>query len=96
LDLLRVKGKDKSVRIYELLARKGQLGENLQRGRELFLKGLDLYRNQKWVEAHGYFQQVLAFLPDDGPAKTFIRRCENFQQAPPGENWDGVYRLASK
>jgi len=93
---LRVKGKDKPVRIYELLARKGVLGEEFQKARDLFSKGLELYRGQKWEEAAALFQQVLAILPGDGPAKTFLSRCAQFKQAPPGENWDGVYRLTSK
>ena len=96
LDLLRVKGKDKPVRIYELLARKGTLSDSYQKARELFARGLDLYRNQKWEEARAFFHQVLKIFPEDGPAKTFIRRCDQFQQIPPGENWDGVYRLTSK
>ena len=96
LDLLRVKGKDKPVRIYELLARRGQLPENMKKARELFLSGLELYRNQKWEEAKSRFQGVLHILPDDGPSKTFIRRCDQFQQSPPKEGWDGVFQLKTK
>lgn len=96
LDLLRVKGKDKPVRIYELLARRGQLPETLQKGRELFLGGLNLYRKQKWEEAKSHFQGVLDLLPDDGPSKTFVRRCEQFQESPPEKGWDGVFELRTK
>jgi adenylate cyclase len=96
LDLLRVKGKDEPVRIFEILGRKGKLSESLNQGREFFRQGLDLYRRQRWTEATARFQQVLDLLPQDGPAKTFMRRCQQFQQTPPGENWDGVYRLTSK
>ncbi len=96
LDLLRVKGKDRPVRIYELLARRGQLPETLQKGRELFLRGLNLYRNQKWEEAKSHFQGVLDLLPDDGPSKTFIRRCEQFVESPPEMGWDGVFQLKTK
>ena len=96
LDLLRVKGKDKPVRIYELLARRGQLPETLQKGRELFLCGLNLYRNQKWEGAKSHFQGALDLLPDDGPSKTFIRRCEQFQESSPEKGWDGVFQLKTK
>ena len=96
LDLLRVKGKEKPVRIYELLARPGQLPETMRKGRELFLHGLNLYRNQKWEEAKSRFQEVLTLLPDDGPSKTFIRRCEQFQESPPEKGWDGVFQLKTK
>ncbi len=96
LDLLQVKGKDKTVRIYELLAPKGQLSETQQQGRELFQKGLALYRDQKWEEAKSQFQRVLSLLPDDGPSTTFLRRCDQFQEAPPEKTWDGVYHLKTK
>ena len=96
LDLLRVKGKDKPVRIYELLARRGQLPETTQKGRELYLSGLGLYRTQKWEEARSQFQEVLNILPEDGPSKTFIRRCELFCESPPQEVWDGVFQLKTK
>jgi adenylate cyclase len=93
---LRVKGKEKPVRIYELLARRGQLPEKMRNARERFLHGLGLYRNQKWEEAKSRFQEVLNILPDDGPSKAFIRRCDQFQQSPPQEAWDGVFQLKTK
>jgi adenylate cyclase len=96
LDLLRVKGKDRPVRIYELLARKGELPATRAKGRDWFQRGLELYRNQKWEGAEASFREVLAFLPDDGPANTFLRRCEQFRASPPGKTWDGVYQLKTK
>jgi adenylate cyclase len=83
LDLLRVKGKDRPVRIYELLARKGELSEDRQKGREIFQRGLEMYRNQKWEEAGVQFREVLSVLPDDGPSQIFLRRCAKFREAPP-------------
>jgi len=96
LDLLRVKGKEFPVRIYELLSRKGELNETKGRVVRLFTEGLKHYRQQQWSEALSLFQQVSALVPEDGPAKTFIRRCEEFMEMPPPADWDGVYRLASK
>jgi adenylate cyclase len=96
LDLLQVKGKDLPVRIYELLGRKGELTETEGQKRELFAHGLALYRNCEWSEAISFFQKVLNLVPDDGPATTFLRRCQYFQENPPGSEWDGVYRLKTK
>jgi len=96
LDLLRVKGKDKPVRIYELLSRKGELDPTKQKGYDLFAMGLEQYRKQQWQAAIDYFHQVLSLMPEDGPARTFIKRCEQFKQTPPETDWDGVYTLATK
>ncbi len=90
LDLLQVKGKELPVRIYELLGRKGNLDDMMERRRELFTQGLALYRNCQWPEAISFFQRVLEIAPDDGPGRTFLRRCQSFQKNPPGSGWDGV------
>ena len=96
LDLLRVKGKEMPVRIYELLARKGELDEKGKKVRHLFAEGLVHYRQQEWPEAISCYQRIFALEPEDGPAKTFIQRCQGFRQTPPPAEWDGVYRLTSK
>jgi adenylate cyclase len=84
------------VRIYELLARKGKLDEMGQKVRDLFAEGLAHYRRQDWSGAISRFQRILALTIEDGPAQTFIKRCQEFKQAPPPAPWDGVYRLTSK
>jgi adenylate cyclase len=96
LDLIRVKGKEMPVRIYELLAKKGALDERGQKVRDLFAEGLAHYRRQDWSEAISRFQGILALAIEDGPAQTFIKRCQEFMQVPPPAPWDGVYRLTSK
>jgi adenylate cyclase len=96
LDFLRVKGKDKPVRIYELLARRGELSPAQEKGRELFQQGLALYRNRRWETAEERFREVMEALPDDGPAKTYLGRCARFREAPPPESWDGVFQLQTK
>jgi adenylate cyclase len=96
LDLLRVKGKEMPVRIYELLSRQGELDEKTQKVRDHFAEGLNRYRKQEWSEAISFFQRILALTPEDGPAQTFITRCQQFMLAPPPAPWDGVYRLTSK
>lgn len=96
LDLLQVKGKELPVRIFELLGRKGEIDGQMEQVRKIFEEGLTLYRRQQWSGALSRFQGVLGLTPGDGPSKTFIRRCQYFQQNPPGPGWDGVYRLTSK
>ncbi len=96
LDRLRVKGKEVPVRIYELLARIGDLDDTTRQVRDLFATGLIHYRQQQWTKAIEYFQMVLALAPEDGPSRTFVQRAERFIKEPPSPTWDGVYRLTSK
>ncbi|MCX5833407.1 MAG: adenylate/guanylate cyclase domain-containing protein, partial [Deltaproteobacteria bacterium] len=96
LDRLQVKGKEIPVRIFELLARKGEMEEGLTEALSVFSKGLEDYRNRRWAEAMAAFGRVRQLKPDDGPSMTFTRRCEIFLKQPPPEDWDGVFRLTTK
>lgn len=96
LDLLQVKGREQPVRIYELLARKGELDGNRAAIRDLFEEGLRHYRAMRWAEAIESFDRALALAPGDGPSKTYRSRCEEFMRHPPPAGWDGVFRLTVK
>ena len=96
LDLIRVKGKEVPVRIYELLAAKGELDGKMGEARHRFTAGLGHYRRQEWAKAIGCFQQALEAVPEDGPSRVFIERCREFVETPPPPSWDGVYRLTTK
>jgi adenylate cyclase len=92
LDVVRVKGKEQSVRAYELLAR---AGEPSPPGREealaLYAAGLAAYRERRWGEALALFEQALARRPDDGPSRAMASRCRIYGRAPPPERWDGAF-----
>lgn len=96
LDLLRVKGKNKPIRVFELLGMRYETPEEILRRRELFEKGLGLYRDRKWREAEKAFKAVIEEFPDDGPAGVYVKRCESYGADPPGPDWDGVCTLTEK
>lgn len=96
LDLIRVVGKNESVRIYEVLGRKGEVSSDKTKAYKFFHKGLQLYRQQKWDEAAKYFAHCKKLLGKDGAAQVFFERCKMFKAEPPAENWDGVYQMISK
>lgn len=96
LDLIRVIGKNEPVRVYELLALKGKLPENIKRGCEFFKEALMLYRKQNFEEAIEMFEKVFDFIPNDPPARVYLKRCKEFSQRKPVPDWDGVYQLTSK
>ena len=96
LDMIRVVGKEKPVKVYELINRKGQLQEAKQEVLKLFGEGLKMYRKKEWQKAINMFQETLNKDPHDGPSLTYIERCRGYVQNPPPENWDGVYELTTK
>jgi class 3 adenylate cyclase len=96
LDSIRVMGKSDSVRVFELLARKGELGRAVADLRERFDRGLAAYRNRDWDRAQADFAACLEIDPADAPSKLFVARLQYLRDHPPAENWDGVWSLAEK
>jgi len=96
LDILRVVGRSTPIKIYELLGKKGEVEEPLKKILPLFNQGLMNYQNREWDEAKRCFENVLMSRPEDGPSKAYLKRCDNFIQTPPPEDWDGVFNLTKK
>ncbi|MBT6561652.1 MAG: adenylate/guanylate cyclase domain-containing protein, partial [Candidatus Scalindua sp.] len=96
LDMIRVVGKEKPVKVYELIDRKGQLQEVKLEVLKLYEEGLKMYRKREWQMAIDMFQEALNKDPLDGPSLTYIERCKGYVQNPPPENWDGVFVLTTK
>ena len=95
LDLIRVKGKNKPVAIYELMARSEESAK-YEPLVKVFRQGLKLYRMGKFAEAGEAFQDILSAYPNDGPSKLFAGRCQAYVSAPPTGVWDGVFTATSK
>ncbi|GAB4365421.1 MAG: adenylate/guanylate cyclase domain-containing protein [Calditrichia bacterium] len=97
LDLIRVKGRQKPVRVFELIARKDTpLPENLKSMLPVFITGIRYYHHQEWKKAEECFRYCLQVVPEDGPSQLYLERIAAYSQTPPPENWDGVYTLQSK
>ena len=92
LDKIRVKGKATPIRVYELLAKKGELSQAEVLNIEQFKKGLAFYREKRLEEAIEIFER----LSDDPPSAVFLKRCTEFLKAPPPEDWNGVYTMRTK
>jgi adenylate cyclase len=97
LDLLRVIGKTKPIKVYELVGLKEKgIPAAKQQVLDIFAKGFESYLNREWQVAHKYFQQGLAIDRNDSPSKTYLKRCEQFIKEPPPEAWDGVFIMQTK
>lgn len=94
LDLVRVKGKEKPVSIFELIGSCGDAQtETLVR---LFTEAWNLYQNQEFYEAMKHFAEILRMFPEDKPSAHYHERCLEYISQPPPPNWDGVYIAEEK
>ncbi len=96
LDIIRVVGKKKPVKIFELVAEKGKIDGEKTTLLEYFEAGLYAYRDRQWEEASSLFMQVLRLEPEDKPAKLYIQRCKENKQMEPAPGWDWVCQLDAK
>jgi adenylate cyclase len=95
LDLIRVKGKDRPVAVYESLGHRAHEPE-LKTLLELHAAGVAAYRARDWDRAHRSFDEVLKLYPTDGPSAVYCQRCTLLSATPPADGWDGVWNLTEK
>ncbi len=101
LDFIRVKGKNKPVKVYELFSEKNNLANNQSDLINVFNNGLDLYFKGEWSLALKKFNEA-AKLEEDfeyrptTPSKIYVERCEAFKKSPPEKDWDGVWTMNTK
>ena len=95
LDLVRVKGKEKPVPIYELI---GLNENNSEMGKlaALFNEALEIYRKGEFTLATESFKEILKMFPGDKPTELYLDRCSHFIVEPPPVDWDGVYIAKEK
>jgi adenylate cyclase len=101
LDLIRVKGKLQPVTIYELIGRTGEdsvygTPDEVRARLNLFLQAHELYRKRRWEESQQTFQLILDKWPDDGPSRTYWKRCQDYLFDEPPSGWDGVFTMTHK
>jgi adenylate cyclase len=96
LDFLAVKGKKEPVKVYELVSEKGQEPFEFDELHKMYDHAIDLHLERKWNEAIETFEKILTRWPNDGPSKTYLKRCQEYIHNPPPEGWDGRYILTHK
>lgn len=94
LDAVRVKGKARAVRVFELVGRTGEIPADIAARLARFTEGLALYRAKRFDEALRAFERNAA--AGDEPSRTFVGRCREYLANPPPEDWDGSYTMLSK
>ncbi|MFQ6114303.1 MAG: hypothetical protein ACE5NG_09485, partial [bacterium] len=63
---------------------------------DVYTQALTFYKELKWYQALTEFKRILQYFPTDGPSRVYVKRCLDFIEQPPPENWDGVYEFTTK
>ncbi len=96
LDLIQVMGKQKSIRLYQLLGKdESDVPPQLLAALPGFAAALEAYRRRDWDVAMAGFQRV-AGSADDPVSKLFLRRCALFKETPPRPDWIGAWEMTRK
>jgi adenylate cyclase len=97
LDLIRVKGKEKPIKVFELIAfAEDKLNDNFLKLLGTYGEGLQFYKTQQWDKAINAFEACLQLVPDDTPSSEYRTRCIEYKFNSPGPDWDGVTDLKGK
>lgn len=95
IDWVKVKGKNKPVRIFELIS-EGKPDEALVSRLQHFNGGFELYHQMQWEKAVVEFNSALTYDASDHVSQLYIKRCQDYMTTPPEEGWDGVFTMTSK
>ena len=94
LDLIRVRGMNTPVSIYEVLDHHtNESFPNLDVVLPAFAQGIAHYRKQSWSRAAVCFSEALTAWPGDRPSRLYLERCEVYRVEPPRPPWDGVWTV---
>jgi adenylate cyclase len=96
LDLVRVKGKDKPVAIFEPMGLAGQIEEKRLAEIDLFHQTLHSYRQQDWNKAEQLLSDLLLISPEAKLYHVYAERIAYFRSNPLPADWDGVFTFKTK
>ena len=96
LDIVKVKGKDKPVTIFEPVNLVEKIDKTQRTRIKEFHHALELYRQQKWDDA----EQILFQLSQQEPQRLiytiYLDRIAFFRKNTPDKSWEGVFIHTSK
>ena len=97
IDLIRVKGQDRPVAVYEPLGYHTEATfPNSRSTLEAYQRGLACYRARDWRQAMACFEQALNDHRQDMPSSIYLKRCLEYSKNPPIDDWDGVWTMMEK
>jgi adenylate cyclase len=96
LDLVRVKGKNEPVAIFEPVGRQGEVGQGVLDEIAAWDEALALVRAQRWDEAGARIADLHAAHPQRALYDLYLARIAHYRLHPPGADWDRVTTFDTK
>ncbi|MBP9886986.1 MAG: guanylate cyclase [Leptospiraceae bacterium] len=97
LDTVKVKGKNKAVRIFEILnGVSPRIRELKIQTKPDFEAGIELYYSKKFKDSLKKMKSVLKKDSKDKAAELYVERCNFYSKNGIDPNWDGVEKLDFK
>jgi adenylate cyclase len=96
LDMVRVKGKDKPVTIYEPICEESELDSVTKAHLASYDDALKLYRQQSWELAEVAFLNLKKNESERYVYDVYMQRIQYFKNNSPGSAWDGVFNFETK
>jgi adenylate cyclase len=97
LDLIKVKGKSKSVKVFEVV---GENSHPVAPNDDIYYKAyeeaFELYLSREFSEARRKFKEALTLRSDDPAAKDMVQRIDGLDSKELPPDWDGSITLTSK
>jgi len=94
--VVQVKGKRQCVAVWEPLCLASEDDDISHEIERLFTQGLAAYTARDFRAAADQYSAALRLRPADKPAAVLLQRSREFLNAPPSEEWDGVYVAREK
>jgi len=96
IDIVRVKGKDNPIRIYEPLALETDISNDTLTQLHEWQAVLVHFHAQAWKDAEHSLVQLQAIEPDCKLYALYRERIAEWRTSPPPANWDGVTKFDTK
>lgn len=91
LDIVKVKGKEEPVKIYEIM----EYSPENQKLSQQSIQAFDLYLSGDWERAILLYQRIQLLFPKDNVSKIFLDRCKALIDKSP-KDWKGVWEYKEK
>lgn len=93
VDMVRPKGASRPVRVYELITpdRYCRDGQSAKAHLESWQRCYTAYTERRWIDAIAKLDRHIHEYPNDEAAGVLRARTRSYEEAPPADDWDGVF-----